>query len=111
MEAIQREIEQSTDDLVRFLALDRELHKLTYKGCAITQLNDMVSRFWNTTQHYRRAFMRLSGSENAWIVKAEHGLLIEAIKNRDVVEAEHILTVHIRRTRVELSQHPDLFES
>lgn len=110
LERIQSEIARSSDDLPRFLALDRELHLLTYSGCRIQQLDAMVHRFWNTTQHYRRAFVRLAGPGQAWIVNAEHGLLIEAIKNRDATEAERILTGHIRRTRVQLAQHPELFE-
>lgn len=107
---IQTEIEASSGDIPRFLALDRELHLLTYSGCRIPQLTAMVHRFWNTTQHYRRAFVRLAGPGQAWIVNAEHGLLIEAIRNRDTVEAERILTGHIRRTRVQLAQHPELFQ-
>lgn len=110
LERIQSEIESFSGDLARFLALDRELHLLTYSGCRIQQLNAMVHRFWNTTQHYRRAFVRLAGPGQEWIVNAEHGLLLEAIKNRDVTEAERILTGHIRRTRVQLAQHPELFE-
>lgn len=103
LEQTQREIEDSDRDLVRFLGLDRELHKLTYRGCPVPQLSDMVDRFWNTTQHYRRAFVRLSASRDIWIINAEHGLLIEAIRKRDAVEAEHVLAGHIRRTRVQLA--------
>ena len=54
--------------------------------------------------------VRLAGPGQAWIVNAEHGLLIEAIRNRDTIEAERILTGHIRRTRVQLAQHPELFQ-
>ncbi len=107
---IQAEMEGSLDDLARYLALDRELHLLTYSGCRIPQLNAMVHRFWNTTQHYRRAFVRLVGPGQEWIGNAEHALLIEAIRNRDSTEAEHIITVHLRRTRVRLAEHPELFE-
>ncbi|WP_223166812.1 GntR family transcriptional regulator [Nonomuraea sp. SYSU D8015] len=57
---IQDEIEANTD-IGEFLALDREFHLLSYSGCAIEQLSAMVVRMWNATQHYRRAFMRLTG--------------------------------------------------
>ena len=50
----------------------------------------------------------------AWTINAEHRLLIQAIKDHDVETAEtaeSILTMHIRRTRIELSQHPEVFAS
>ncbi|MEV0614098.1 GntR family transcriptional regulator [Nonomuraea sp. NPDC050404] len=105
---IQDKIEQNTD-IGEFLVLDREFHLLTYSGCAIEQLSAMVVRMWNATQHYRRAFMRLTGPSRRWVVNAEHRLLLDAIERRDAVDAERCLSGHIRRTRVELSQHPEVF--
>lgn len=111
LEQIHEEICALEGDLARFLNLDRELHLLTYSGCRISMHSTMVHRFWNTTQHYRRAFVRLAGQRHSWVIDAEHGLLIEAIKTRDTVGAESILEGHIRRTRVQLAQHPEVFES
>ncbi|MFB4277607.1 GntR family transcriptional regulator [Nonomuraea sp. MTCD27] len=105
---IQDKIEANTD-IGEFLALDREFHLLTYSGCGIEQLSSMVVRMWNATQHYRRAFMRLTGPSRRWVVNAEHRLLLDAIERRDAVDAERYLSGHIRRTRVELSQHPEVF--
>ena len=45
-----------------------------------------------------------------WIINSEHRLLIEAIKRRDTVDAGQILRMHIRRTRLELARHQELFE-
>ncbi|MGI5282496.1 GntR family transcriptional regulator [Nonomuraea polychroma] len=105
---IQDKIEANTD-IGEFLALDREFHLLTYSGCAIEQLSAMVVRMWNATQHHRRAFMQLTGPARRWVVNAEHRLLLDAIERRDAVDAERCLSGHIRRTRVELSQHPEVF--
>ena len=69
----------------------------------------MVTRLWNSTQHYRRAFVGLSGPDRRWVVNAEHRLLLDAIARRDAVDAERCLSGHIRRTRVELAQHPEIF--
>lgn len=99
-----------TEDVDRFLVLDRDLHLLAYSGCQILELNTMVARYWNTTQHYRRAYAHLVGSGRKWVANAEHRLLIDAVIRRDVVEAERYLVGHIRRTRVELSKHPELFD-
>jgi len=105
---LQLRIEANTD-VGEFLTLDREFHLLTYRGCLIDQLLAMVVRLWNSTQHYRRAFMHLTGPERRWVVHAEHRLLLDAVQRRDAVDAERYLSGHIRRTRIELSRHPEVF--
>ena len=55
----------------------------TYSGCHIDQLNAMVTRLWNSTQHYRRAFVRSAGQARMWVVNAEHRLLLDAVVRRD----------------------------
>ena len=69
----------------------------------------MVMRMWNSTQAYRRAFVSISGPERLWVINAEHRLLIDSIERGDVPDAERHLSGHIRRTRIELARHPDLF--
>ena len=108
LERIQDEIEAGVD-VGTFLALDRELHLLTYSGCQIDPLSSMVTRLWNSTQHYRRAFVTLSGPGRMWVVNAEHRLLLDAIVRRDVTDGERFLSGHIRRTRIELARHPEVF--
>jgi DNA-binding GntR family transcriptional regulator len=105
---IQDEIEAGVD-LGRFVELDRDFHLSTYRGCAIEALSATVVRLWNTTQHYRREFVRLSGPGRMWVVNAEHRLLLDAIERRDAVDAGRFLAGHIRRTRIELSHHPAVF--
>jgi len=109
LEQIQERIE-ANEDVAEFLVLDREFHLLTYRGCRIDQLSSMVTRLWNSTQHYRRAFMMLSGPGRRWVVNAEHRLLLDALRRRDPVDAERYLVGHIRRTRIELSRHPEVFD-
>ncbi|HET7388612.1 MAG TPA: GntR family transcriptional regulator [Nocardioidaceae bacterium] len=109
LEEVQRRIE-TNGDVGEFLALDREFHLLSYSGCPIEQLNGMVNRLWNSTQHYRRAFVQLSGPGRMWVVNAEHRLILDAVTRRDSVDAERHLSGHIRRTRIELDQHPEVFE-
>jgi DNA-binding GntR family transcriptional regulator len=108
MEDLQDRIESGTD-LAGFLVLDREFHLTSYEGCATDHLVATVRRLWNSTQHYRRAFMLLSGPERRWVVHCEHRLLLDAVRRRDAVDAERYLCGHIRRTRIELSQHPEVF--
>lgn len=108
LESIQRRIERWRG-IKEFVDLDRELHLLTYSGCAMQPLQGMVARLWNQTQHYRREFVRLSGPGSRWIVDAEHRLLLDAIRRGDAGDAELHLVGHIRRTRVELARHPEVF--
>lgn len=107
LDHIQGQIETNSD-VGRFLELDRELHLLTYSGCQIDQLTAMVTRLWNSTQHYRRAFVSSSGPGRMWVINAEHRLLLDAIERRDATDAERYLGGHIRRTRVELARHPEV---
>jgi DNA-binding GntR family transcriptional regulator len=43
------------------------------------------------------------------VINAEHRLLLDAITRRDPVDAERYLSGHIRRTRIELARHPEIF--
>jgi DNA-binding GntR family transcriptional regulator len=108
LEEIQARIE-SDDGLPQFLALDREFHLTSYTGCTSEHLVSTISRLWNSTQHYRRAFMLLGGPERRWVVNSEHRLLLDAIRRKDAVDGERYLSGHIRRTRIELAQHPEVF--
>ena len=108
MESLQDEIELNTD-VSHFLVLDREFHMTSYAGCPSDMLLATTVRLWNSTQHYRRAFMLLSGNDRAAIVNAEHRLLLDSIRRRDPADCERFLEGHIRRTRVALTSHPELF--
>jgi len=108
LQEIQEEIEAGVD-VEQFLELDREFHLRPYSACAIEQLTTTVTRLWNSTQYYRRAFMQVTGPERRWVVNAEHRLLLDAIERRDETDAARFLAGHIRRTRIELSHHPEVF--
>lgn len=105
---IQDSIER-TNDIEEFLRLDHRLHWATYRRHEARELADIIARLWDTTQHYRRAYTRLVGDSRRWIINSEHRLLIEAVRDRDVDMARHILTMHISRTRKELNAHPAVF--
>jgi DNA-binding GntR family transcriptional regulator len=108
LDQVQSEIE-ANQDVDSFLPLDREFHLLTYSGCDIDQVTSIVTRLWNSTQYYRRAFVALGGAGRRWVINAEHRLLLDAITRRDPVDAERYLSGHIRRTRIELARHPEIF--
>lgn len=101
---------RDTDDVERFLELDREFHLGSYAGAGTTFLGPTVERLWNTTQHYRRAFTRLLDADSHRIVHDEHHMLVTAIRERDAEQAERVLVGHIQRTRRQLARHPEVFE-
>lgn len=100
---------RETDSIEEFLRLDRDFHNLTYSGARTGVLGDLVSRLWNSTQHYRRAFSQIFGVHENRAVHLEHELLVLAIERGDADEAERIVNAHIRRTRLSLAQHPEIF--
>jgi DNA-binding GntR family transcriptional regulator len=96
-------------DVEQFLALDRAFHLSCYDLVPTSVLGDLIRQLWNRTQHYRRAFTRVFRSEGDRSVHHEHHLLVAAIRRRDADEAERVLAGHIRRTRLELARHPEVF--
>ena len=102
---------EHTDSVEEFLRLDREFHLGSYESAHTTVLGDLVRRLWNTTQHYRRAFTLLLDEHAARMVHDEHNMLAAAIRDGDTDGAEHILAGHIRRTRLGLARHPEVFDT
>ena len=100
---------EKTSDIESFLRLDREFHLLSYAGASDGMLKDFVERIWNTTQHYRRAFAKLTDLAESKVTHMEHGLILDAILRKDAHQAGLALEGHIRRTRVTLAEHRELF--
>ncbi len=109
LKTLVTEVEKTTD-IESFLRLDREFHLLSYAGAQDGMLSEFVERIWNTTQHYRRAFAKLNDFANSEVTHMEHKLILDGILRKDSQQAESALEGHIRRTRVTLSQHKELFK-
>ena len=75
------------------------------------ETSQIIGRMWNTTQHYRREFTKLAAGAGAGmdVTHLEHRLLLDCIGRRDADDAERVLVTHIRRTRLALEQHPEIF--
>lgn len=100
---------EATSDAESFLAADREFHLSCYRFADTVVLRETVERLWNRTQHYRRAFTHVFRSEGDRSVHHDHRLLVHALERGDAEEAERVLAFHIRRTRLELERHPEIF--
>src|SRR4051794_29801335 len=67
---IQAKIAKNSD-ITEFLRLDRAFHLLPSPGCGYEQRVSDGTRLWNSTQHYRRTFMTLTGPQRRWVVNFE----------------------------------------
>lgn len=92
-----------------WLDLDRRFHLASYAPARMPRLERTVEGFWNSTQPYRRAFMSTLSPEETAITRAEHLLLADAFARRDAAEVEQLVRSHIRRTRLRLAHHRELF--
>lgn len=98
-------------DVEHFIRLDRRFHLLSYSAASTIMLGDTILRMWNRTQHYRRAYTRMFRAERDDSVHYDHQLLVAALRNRDAEDAERVLAGHIRRTRLALGRHPEIFDA
>jgi DNA-binding GntR family transcriptional regulator len=98
-------------DVEEFLTLDREFHLLTYAGARFSLLHELVLRFWNSTQHYRRAWAQTRAADLNWATDAEHALIVDAIERKDLESAANLVSGHIRRTRLALAPRADIFST
>jgi len=96
-------------ELDAFMRVDREFHLSSYAGAESSEMWQIIHRMWNTTQHYRREFTRLAARAGLSVTHMEHRLLLDCIRRQDPDDAERVLVTHIRRTRLELEKHPELF--
>ena len=116
-------MEAAGTDVDAFLRADREFHLFSYAGAAPGETWQIIHRMWNTTQHYRREFTQraaragvgngASGGVGAGgglgVTHLEHRLLLDCVRRQDADDAERVLVTHIRRTRLELEKHPEIF--
>jgi DNA-binding GntR family transcriptional regulator len=100
LSATVRELERVVT-LEDYIQLDREFHLRTYSRARMPQLLAMVERFWNSTQHFRRQFVKQTLAKDGLpFSDPQHLLLMDAIRSRDAEGARIIVHLHIRRTRL-----------
>ncbi len=102
---------EATKDVERFLRLDREFHLSALDSAPTVVLGDTVRSLWNRTQHYRREATRLFYRDGDRSVHHDHQLIVNALRHRDSQEAEQVLARHIRRSRLELDRHSEVFDA
>jgi DNA-binding GntR family transcriptional regulator len=104
------ELERSADDLTRWLELDRRFHLESYSAAPMPRVLAMCEAFWNQTQQYRRAHHSTLEGSRLELAHMEHQLILDALSRLDAQDAEARQRSHIRRTRIMLANHPELFD-
>ncbi len=102
-------IERSSGEVAAYLLADREFHVGTYTAAPMPRLLETINSLWNQTTHYRRAYLRLvhqaDGEVDLGFV--EHRLLVDSLARRDSETAAELVRMHLRRTRVRITEHAD----
>ena len=90
LDATVRDLESVTT-LEDYIQLDREFHLRTYSRARMPQLLTMVERFWNSTQHFRRQFVKETFAKDGLpFSDPQHLLLMDAIRGRDAEAARSL---------------------
>jgi DNA-binding GntR family transcriptional regulator len=92
-----------------WLAIDRDFHLSAFAGAPTPRLLALVGSFWNVATRYRRAYTAVLFPAELEVQHHEHRLILDAIERRNVRDAAAFLEIHIRRTRLGLNQHAELF--
>jgi DNA-binding GntR family transcriptional regulator len=94
----------------RWLAHDRAFHLGSFAGAGSPRLLSIIESLWNVAEPYRRAYLGLH-PEVLEVTLVEHRLLLDALRRRDGEDAARVVEMHIRRTRVGLAEHPEVFDA
>jgi DNA-binding GntR family transcriptional regulator len=92
-----------------WLATDKSFHATAIAEAESPRLLQIVEGLWNVAEQYRLAYMRIT-PESRGLAEVEHRLLVDAFERRAGEDAARLLEVHIRRTRLALAQHPEIFD-
>jgi DNA-binding GntR family transcriptional regulator len=92
----------------RWHELDRRFHFTCIGAAPLPEVLRLAERLWNQASPYMRSYLRESGPTALETSHVEHRLVLDAIERRDPPDAERLLAVHIRRTRLALAASPSI---
>lgn len=91
-----------------WLERDRVFHLTSYSAAPLPRALALIESFWDRSQQYRRAYTLLP--DRIELAGVEHRLMLKTIEQYDALNSEALSRVHIRRTRLFLDEHSELFE-
>jgi DNA-binding GntR family transcriptional regulator len=96
------------EDSSSWIERDRVFHLTSYSAAPLPRALALIEGFWDRSQQYRRAYTLLP--DRLELAAAEHRLILKTIEQFDAMNAEALSRVHIRRTRLFLDEHSELFD-
>ncbi len=105
-----RQIETLTGDAAAWIDADRRFHLATYAALPATRLRRTVEDFWNVTQQYRRIVVATFTESDFISFQAEHSLIVDAMRTRNLRAGEDLVRMAIERARLRLEDNRQLFD-
>lgn len=98
----------ATGDVPGYLDMDTRFHEITIVASGFMRLHKAIHQLWDTTRQFRGVYTWLPSK----LVQSniEHRCILEACERRAAEDAADLHRVHIRRTRLTLDEHPELFQ-
>jgi DNA-binding GntR family transcriptional regulator len=96
-------------DTGSYIELDRAFHTKLLEASGCPRMLEVTRGLWQTTQRYRRVYTFLPDRLEFSVM--EHRLILDAIERRSPDDAADLYRAHTRRTRLTLTEHPELFAS
>ncbi len=106
-----RQIEGLTDDPAAWIDADRKFHVATYAALPHKRLRRTVEDYWNITQQYRRVLVATFEHIDFVSFQAEHLLIVDAMRTRNVRAGEDLVRMAIERARLRLEDNRQLFDA
>lgn len=107
--AINEESEacQEIEDSAGYLRADRRFHELIFEASGLRRAHALVRGIWGAAEPYRQAYADLPNKLDISVV--EHRMILEAIERGAGEDAGELHRIHIRHTRLGLSERREAF--
>lgn len=105
-----RQIEGLTKDPAAWIDADRRFHLATYDALPFNRLRRTVQDYWNITQQYRRIVVATFTESDFLSFQAEHMLIVDAMRTRNIRAGEDLVRMAIERARLRLEENRQLFD-
>ena len=86
------------NDVTAWMELDRRFHMTVYAHASLPRVLRLVESYWDIATVYYRASQSSAYPVSQTLSQLEHRLLLVALAERRVSDAEQIVRMHIQRT-------------
>jgi GntR family transcriptional regulator, rspAB operon transcriptional repressor len=104
----ESEVCAERDDHDGYLAADRRFHREIFESAGLPRVHAAITGMFHTAERYRRAYSLLPHRLEISVI--EHRMILDAIERGAAEDAGELHRIHVRRTRLTLSAHPEMLE-